>query len=69
MEKQNVTLSLPKDFLKKAKVLAARHHLSLSELIRQLLEEKVFLSSIEHPVSSTAAAFHFFASCPLPPFH
>jgi hypothetical protein len=41
MEKQNVTLSLPKGLLKKAKVLAAKNHLSLSELMKQLLEEKV----------------------------
>ncbi|MBW2367739.1 MAG: CopG family transcriptional regulator [Deltaproteobacteria bacterium] len=41
MEKQNVTLSLPKNLLQKAKILAARHEKSLSELIRQSLEEKV----------------------------
>jgi len=41
MERQNVTLSLPKSLLKKAKVLAANKEKSLSELIRESLEEKV----------------------------
>ncbi len=41
MEKQNVTLSLPKPLLKKAKSLAARKEISLSELLRQSVEEKV----------------------------
>jgi hypothetical protein len=45
MEKQNVTLSLPKDLLKKAKALASNRHMSLSELMRQLLEEKVMKAS------------------------
>lgn len=41
MERQNVTLSLPKDLLKKAKVLAALKERSLSDLLRESLEEKV----------------------------
>lgn len=41
MERQNVTLSLPKDLLKKAKILAAKSDKSLSELIREAMEEKV----------------------------
>ena len=41
MERQNVTLSLPKLLLKKAKVIAARREKSLSELLRESLEEKV----------------------------
>ena len=41
MERQNVTLSLPKLLLKKAKVLAASREKSLSELLRESLEEKV----------------------------
>ncbi len=41
MERQNVTLSLPKLLLKKAKVLAAGREKSLSELLRESLEEKV----------------------------
>ena len=41
MERQNVTLSLPKSLLKKAKVLAASREKSLSQLLRESLEEKV----------------------------
>ncbi|NJD54958.1 MAG: CopG family transcriptional regulator [Nitrospirae bacterium] len=41
MEKQNVTLSLPKALLKKAKTLAVMKDRSLSELLRETLEEKV----------------------------
>lgn len=41
MEKQNVTLSLPKPLLKKAKTLATKTEQSLSELMRKSLEEKI----------------------------
>jgi metal-responsive CopG/Arc/MetJ family transcriptional regulator len=41
MERQNVTLSLPKSLLKKAKVVAATRDKSLSEFLRESLEEKV----------------------------
>ena len=41
MDRQNVTLSLPKSLLKKDKVVAASSDKSLSELLRQSLEEKV----------------------------
>ena len=41
MERQNVTLSLPKSLLKKAKTLASKEDRSLSELLRETLEEKV----------------------------
>lgn len=41
MERQNVTLSLPKLLLKKAKVIAASKEKSLSELLRESLEQKV----------------------------
>lgn len=41
MERQNVTLSLPKSLLKKAKVLAAQEDKSLSELIRESLLKRV----------------------------
>jgi len=41
MNRQNVTLSLPKLLLKKAKVIAASREKSLSELLRESLEEKV----------------------------
>lgn len=41
MERQNVTLSLPKAMLKKAKMLAIKKDKSLSALIRESLEEKI----------------------------
>jgi metal-responsive CopG/Arc/MetJ family transcriptional regulator len=41
MERQNVTLSLPKSLLRKAKAVAAEEDKSLSELIREFLEKKV----------------------------
>lgn len=41
MERQNITLSLPKSLLKKAKAVAARKEKSLSELLRESLEEQV----------------------------
>lgn len=41
MARQNVTLSLPKALLRKAKALAVRKDSSLSELLRGALEEKV----------------------------
>ncbi|MBI4687198.1 MAG: CopG family transcriptional regulator [Nitrospirae bacterium] len=41
MERQNVTLSLPKTVLKKAKLLAHKEEKSLSALIRESLEERI----------------------------
>lgn len=41
MERQNVTLSLPKSLLKKAKVIAATRHKSPSEFLTETIEEKV----------------------------
>lgn len=41
MQRQNVTLSLPKSLLKKAKLIAAGQERSLSELLRESLEEKI----------------------------
>ncbi len=38
MEKQNITLSLPRDILKKGKSLAAKKGISLNELVRELLQ-------------------------------
>lgn len=38
MEKQNITLSLPKETLKKAKMLAAKKGISINELVRELLQ-------------------------------
>lgn len=41
MERQNVTLSLPKELLKRAKAMAASKEKSLSALLRESLEEKI----------------------------
>lgn len=41
MERQNVTISLPRNLLKRAKIVAAKNETSLSELMRESLEEKV----------------------------
>jgi len=41
MERKNVTLSLPKLLLKKAKMIAASEDKSLSEFLRESLEHKV----------------------------
>jgi HSP90 family molecular chaperone len=38
MEKQNITLSLPREVLKKGKMLAAKRGISLNELVRELLQ-------------------------------
>jgi hypothetical protein len=37
MERQNITLSLPKDLLQKAKILAVKNNTSLSGLLSDLL--------------------------------
>ena len=41
MDRQNITLSLPKSLLKKAKIVAAQEEKSLSELMREVLQKKV----------------------------
>ena len=41
MERQNVTLSLPKETLRKAKILAAKRQTSLSALLTETVEEIV----------------------------
>jgi hypothetical protein len=41
MDRQNITLSLPKDVLQKAKILAIQHNTSLSAYLTQVLEERV----------------------------
>lgn len=41
MEKQNITLSLPKTLLKKVKTMAVMEGISLSGLLRETLEEKI----------------------------
>ncbi len=45
MEKQNVTLSLPKSLLKRAKLLAVHQETSFNELVRQCLEQCVEAAS------------------------
>lgn len=45
MEKQNVTLSLPKAILRKAKLYAAKKETSLSELMKEALQEKIMQES------------------------
>lgn len=39
--KRNITLSLPNQLIKRAKVVAAQKEESLSQLIREALEEKI----------------------------
>jgi hypothetical protein len=41
MDTQNITLSIPKDTLRKAKILAVRRNTSLSGLLTRTLEELV----------------------------
>jgi len=41
MENQNVTLSIPRTLLRQAKIIAASQDKSLSQLMRESLEEKV----------------------------
>ena len=41
MERQNITLSMPRALLKKAKTMAVMEGRSLSELLRITLEEKI----------------------------
>lgn len=41
MEKQNITLALPKDVLKRVKVMAAEQGISISALMERLLLDKL----------------------------
>lgn len=41
METQNVTLAIPKDVLRKAKIIAVKRNTSLSSLLTQTLEDLV----------------------------
>jgi len=41
MEKQNITLSLPKGLLKKAKLLAVKREKSMSQFLMEALEDKL----------------------------
>lgn len=41
MEKQNITLSIRKDILRKIKILAVKHNTSVSALMSSLMEDVV----------------------------
>lgn len=41
METRNITLSLPSDLIKKAKVYAAEHDTTINAVVRELLQDKV----------------------------
>lgn len=41
MENQNITLSVPKQILRKAKIIAVRRNISLSKLMVKMMEEMV----------------------------
>ena len=41
MEKQNITLALPKDVLKRVKVMAAEGGTSISAIMEQLLQDQL----------------------------
>ena len=63
MERQNITLSLPKALLKKAKVIAAMEGRSLSELLKITLEEKIkqdtgYLSAKNRQISLMEKGFN-----------
>ncbi len=45
MERQNVTLSLPKNLIRQAKSAALKRHKSLSEFLRESLEDTVSAAS------------------------
>jgi hypothetical protein len=56
VEKQNITLSLPKEILKKGKMLAAKKGISLNELVRELLQVNTenaeeYQASAERPIT------------------
>jgi len=48
VETRNITLSLPADLLKKAKVYAAEHDTTVNAIVRELLQEKVAEESRAH---------------------
>jgi hypothetical protein len=63
MEKQNVTLSLPKAILKKAKALALKEEKSLSALIRESLEDRItkhgrYTEAMETEIKRMEQGFH-----------
>lgn len=63
MERQNLTLSLPKATIKKAKALAVKEEKSLSALIRESLEEKIrkdtgYKEAMEAEIRRMKLGFH-----------
>ncbi|HOV39673.1 MAG TPA: DUF6364 family protein [Spirochaetales bacterium] len=63
MERRNVTVSLPKTILKKAKALALKEDRSLSALIRESLEEKIrkdtgYREAMEAEIRRMEQGFH-----------
>lgn len=64
MERQNVTLSLPKMTIKKAKALALKEEKSLSTLIRESIEDKIrkdtrYREAMEVEIRRMEKGFHF----------
>lgn len=41
MEKQNITLALPRELIRKAKLLAVKRDSSLNEMIREMLQKQI----------------------------
>ncbi len=63
MERQNITLSLPKSLLKKAKTIAVKEGRSLSDLLKITLEEKIkqdtgYLSAKNRQISLMEKGFN-----------
>ncbi|MBP1727882.1 MAG: CopG domain protein DNA-binding domain protein [Deltaproteobacteria bacterium] len=62
MQRQNVTLSLPQNLLRQAKHIATRHHKSLSEFMRESLEQRVeevsgYKKAMERQIKLMSAGF------------
>ena len=63
MERQNITLSLPKALLKKAKIIAVMEGRSLSDLLKITIEEKIkqdsgYLSAKNRQISLMEKGFN-----------
>ncbi|MDH5606661.1 MAG: CopG family transcriptional regulator [Anaerolineae bacterium] len=64
MEKQNVTLSISKKILRKAKLLAVKRNTSLSSLLSSTIEELVnqeesYLQASQHSLAQIDKGFDF----------
>ncbi|NCO84339.1 MAG: CopG family transcriptional regulator [Nitrospirae bacterium CG_4_10_14_3_um_filter_44_29] len=64
MERQNVTLSLPKTIIKKAKALALKQEKSLSSLLRESIEDKIrkdtgYREAMDVEIRRMEKGFHF----------